>query len=232
MREVSRAGWRWLWTIAVLAMFLSAGYPAWGQSVFINEIHYDNLGTDAEEVLEVAGPAGTDIKGWSLVLYNGKNGMPYRTIPLAGSIPFGTLSFSINRIENGAPDGIVPGEPLHEQSHRERRAGRHCTGINPENPGLVIHFMSYEGGFTAASGPAEGLAATDIGVRESNTTQAGHSLQLRGSGSSLADFAWHGPGQANPGLVNAEQTFVAPPGETTGGGQNPSAPVEVVKESR
>ena len=92
--------------------------------------------------------------------------------------------------------------------------------------------MSYEGGFTAASGPAEGLAATDIGVRESNTTQAGHSLQLRGSGSSLADFAWHGPGQANPGLVNAEQTFVAPPGETTGGGQNPSAPVEVVKESR
>ena len=215
MREVSRAGWRWLWTIAVLAMFLSAGYPAWGQSVFINEIHYDNLGTDAEEVLEVAGPAGTDIKGWSLVLYNGKNGMPYRTIPLAGSIPdqqsgFGTVSFSINRIENGAPDGIAL--------------------VNPENK--VIHFMSYEGGFTAASGPAEGLAATDIGVRESNTTQAGHSLQLRGSGSSLADFAWHGPGQANPGLVNAEQTFVAPPGETTGGGQNPSAPVEVVKESR
>ena len=87
MREVSRAGWRWLWTIAVLAMFLGAGYPAWGQSVFINEIHYDNLGTDAEEVLEVAGPAGTDMKGWSLVLYNGKNGMPYRTIPLEGSIP-------------------------------------------------------------------------------------------------------------------------------------------------
>ena len=215
MREVSRAGWRWLWTIAVLAMFLGAGYPAWGQSIFINEIHYDNLGTDAEEVLEVAGPAGTDMKGWSLVLYNGKNGMPYRTIPLEGSIPdqqsgFGTVSFSINRIQNGAPDGIAL--------------------VNPENE--VIHFMSYEGGFTAASGPAGGLAATDIGVRESNSTQAGHSLQLRGSGSSLADFAWHGPGQGTPGLVNAEQTFVAPPGETTGGGQNPSGPVEVVKESR
>ena len=215
MREVSRAGWRWLWTIAVLAMFLCAGYPAWGQSVFINEIHYDNLGTDAEEVLEVAGPAGTDMKGWRLVLYNGKNGMPYRTIPLEGSIPdqqsgFGTVSFSINRIENGAPDGIAL--------------------VNPEKE--VIHFMSYEGGFTAASGPAGGLAATDIGVRESNSTQAGHSLQLRGSGSSLADFAWHGPGQATPGLVNAEQTFVGSPGETTGGGQNPSAPVEVVKESR
>ena len=215
MREVSRAGWRWLWTIAVLAMFLCAGYPAWGQSVFINEIHYDNLGADAEEVLEVAGPAGTDMKGWSLVLYNGKNGRPYRTIPMEGSIPdqqsgFGTVSFSINRIENGAPDGIAL--------------------VNPENE--VIHFMSYEGGFTAASGPAGGLAATDIGVRESNSTQAGHSLQLRGSGSSLDDFAWHGPGQATPGVVNAEQTFVASPGKTTGGGQNPSAPVEVVKESR
>ena len=38
---------------------------------FINEIHYDNVGTDSGEAIEVAGPAGTDLTGWSLVLYNG-----------------------------------------------------------------------------------------------------------------------------------------------------------------
>ena len=29
-------------------------------TVFINEIHYDNTGTDAGEFIEIAGPAGTE----------------------------------------------------------------------------------------------------------------------------------------------------------------------------
>ena len=45
--------------------------------VFVNEIHYDNTGTDANEAIEVAGPAGTDLSGWSLVLYNGNGGTHY-----------------------------------------------------------------------------------------------------------------------------------------------------------
>ena len=45
-----------------------------GTAVFINEIHYDNGGTDTGEAIEIAGPAGTDLTGWSLVLYNGSNG--------------------------------------------------------------------------------------------------------------------------------------------------------------
>jgi len=32
-------------------------------AVFINEIHYDNIGTDAGEAIEIAGPAGTDLTG-------------------------------------------------------------------------------------------------------------------------------------------------------------------------
>ncbi len=55
---------------------LSAGSPASaaGPPVFINEIHYDNDGTDADEAIEIAGPAGTDLTGWSVVLYNGVMG--------------------------------------------------------------------------------------------------------------------------------------------------------------
>ena len=33
--------------------------------VFINEFHYDNDGADAGEFVEVAGPAGTSLNGWS-----------------------------------------------------------------------------------------------------------------------------------------------------------------------
>jgi hypothetical protein len=42
--------------------------------VFINELHYDNVGTDSGEAIELAGPAGTDLTGWTLVLYNGTSG--------------------------------------------------------------------------------------------------------------------------------------------------------------
>src|SRR5512145_530282 len=56
-------------------------------SVFINEIHYDNTGTDAGEAIEIAGPAGTDLTGWSIILYNGSDRSAYSTTTLSGLIP-------------------------------------------------------------------------------------------------------------------------------------------------
>jgi hypothetical protein len=35
--------------------------------VFINEIHYDNAGTDVGEGVEIAGTAGMDLTGWSII---------------------------------------------------------------------------------------------------------------------------------------------------------------------
>ena len=43
-------------------------------TVHLSEIHYDNVGTDADEKIESTGPAGTDVTGWQLVLYNGNGG--------------------------------------------------------------------------------------------------------------------------------------------------------------
>src|SRR5690606_6042806 len=50
--------------------------------IFISEIHYDNAGTDEGEAIEVEAPVGTDLTGWTLVLYNGSNGASYDTDPL------------------------------------------------------------------------------------------------------------------------------------------------------
>ncbi len=44
------------------------------------------LSTDVNEAIEVAGPAGTDLAGWSILLYNGSNGAVYTTIDLTGTI--------------------------------------------------------------------------------------------------------------------------------------------------
>src|SRR5690606_33522757 len=79
------------------ASLLLLAQHALAQSVFVNELHYDNDGTDAGEAIEIAGPAGTDLGGCSIVLYNGANGTVYGTTALAGVIPdeqngFGTVT--------------------------------------------------------------------------------------------------------------------------------------------
>ena len=47
--------------------------------VYINEIHYDNVSNDTLEGIEIAGPAGTDLACYQLVLYNGNNGTAYNS---------------------------------------------------------------------------------------------------------------------------------------------------------
>ncbi|MCI0696641.1 lamin tail domain-containing protein [candidate division KSB1 bacterium] len=162
-------------------------------SVFINEIHYDNNGADVNEAIEIAGPAGADLTGWSIVLYSGSNGAVYDTDTLSGTIPnlcngFGVmaLNYPANGIQNGAPDGIAL--------------------VNPSN--TVIQFLSYEGSFTAVSGPADGMVSTDVGVAEAGTEPPGQSLQLSGTGQFYENFAWNAPAASTFGACNAGQNFV------------------------
>ncbi|MEM9246852.1 MAG: hypothetical protein AAGA67_14095, partial [Cyanobacteria bacterium P01_F01_bin.153] len=80
--------------------------------VFINEFHYENVGADTGEFVEVAGPAGTDLTNWSIVLYNGNSNTVYGTINLSGMIDdegggFGAVSFLRTGIQNGGSDGFA-----------------------------------------------------------------------------------------------------------------------------
>lgn len=165
------------------------------QSVFINEIHYDNASTDVDEAVEIAGAAGTDLTNWSIVLYNGSNGSVYNTISISGSIPdqqngFGTIVqvLPANGLQNGAPDGIAL----------------------VDNTNTVVQFLSYEGVITAADGPASGQTSTDIGVSESSSTPVGASLQLSGAGTMASDFIWEAATANTYGAVNTNQTFGTP----------------------
>ncbi|MEM7109235.1 MAG: endonuclease, partial [Bacteroidota bacterium] len=174
---------------AGLMVFVGLGL-ANAQRVFINEIHYDNIGADSGEGIELAGPSGTDLSNWSLVLYNGNGGASYSVINLSGILSdqqggFGTAFFSTVGIQNGSPDGLA----LLDASS------------------AVIQFLSYEGSFTATNGPANGLISEDIGVAESSSTPVGISLQLGGTGSVYADFTWQ-LGQPNTyDAVNVNQVF-------------------------
>ena len=147
-------------------------------------------GNDVNEGVELAGPAGVSVDGMSIYLYNGNNGVQYDTIDLTGSFSnmqagFGVLHFPKTGLQNGAPDGLALVDSV----------------------GAVVEFLSYEGTFVAADGPAAGLTSTDIGQRESGGTAAGESLQRVGFGDGASDFTWTGPLAASFGSINVDQTF-------------------------
>jgi hypothetical protein len=166
-----------------------ATFNCFGQTIFINEIHYDNDGGDVDEGVEICGPAGVNLAGYEIFLYNG-NGSTYTptSISLSGTIPNqlnnrGTLWFAQAGIQNGSPDGLAL----------------------VDNLGNIIQFLSYEGVITATNGPAIGLTSVDIGVTEPGAI--GESLQLVGIGNDYSDFSWVGPTAASPGLLNSNQTL-------------------------
>jgi len=193
MTVSSKAVVQRLSSILILCCLIGLAPHALAVPVFLNELHYDNAGTDTGEAIEIAGPAGTDLTGWSIVLYNGATGMSYSTTLLSGPIPdqgggFGTVtvSYPTNGIQNGSPDGIAL----------------------VDNANIVRQFVSYEGSFTAADGPASGLTSTDIGVAEGSATPAGFSLQLAGTGSMYEDFGWLPAAPDTFGMANTSQTFL------------------------
>ncbi len=180
--------------LALVAAMLLAGTAHAQTSVFVNELHYDNSGTDAGEAIEIAAPQGTDLTGWDVVLYNGNGGTSYGTRELSGTVGASrvtVLEYPANGIQNGSPDGVALVDVA----------------------GTVRQFLSYEGEFAATNGPAAGMQSTDIGVLEPDTTGADQSLQLTGTGDSDDDFAWTGPRTESFGALNAGQTFDGASGE-------------------
>lgn len=177
----------------LLFLFIAVITASYSQSVWINEIHYDNAGGDLNECIEIAAPAGTDMSDFSIILYNGSGGASYDTDALSGLMPdegcgFGTMSlcYPANGLQNG-PDGIV---------------------LYNTNTSTVIQFLSYEGAsFSATNGPAMGMSSTVIGVTETNSTATGTSLQLTGSGDDYTDFTWATSSAANQGALNTGQSI-------------------------
>ena len=169
-----------------------------GQNAWINEIHYDNVGTDVGEFIEVIieNPGSYALADFGITFYNGNGGASYYSQTVdnftigntAGNFTIYYLNYA--GIQNGAPDGMA----LTYQ-------------------GVVVsgQFLSYEGTFSATNGPANGMVSTDMGVDEDiPVPDAGLSLQLSGTGTVYSSFVWNEPSSQTPGAINNNQTFGTP----------------------
>ncbi len=169
----------------------AASYAALPTTPFVSEIHYDNVGDDTGEFVEIQVPAGTSSAGLEIVRYNGGNNAPY-TVPAAPAVPVVTapadapavvvVDYPKDGLQNGSPDGVALVQD-----------------------GTVLEFLSYEGPMTAAAGPAAGRTSTDIGVAETTSTPVGQSLS-RVYDDTTGELGWQGPASSTRGQVNPTVT--------------------------
>lgn len=188
---------------ATVAAF-SLGILTSNAAVIINEIDYDNVGSDTAEFIELYnnGLISVDISGYVLVHINGNNNQvyaPITTIPASTSIapggyyvvgstniPTRNLTFAANldQIQNGAPDavGLYSGGTFA------------LTNSSTTNSGLLVDGIIYEGVADATNYP--GFLALAAAFGDSNALN--YSIGRDDTGS------WALLSSPTPGLVNAE----------------------------
>ena len=181
----------------VLPGLTAATHAAAPTAPYISELHYDNVGDDTDEFVEIHLPTGTSSAGLSVVLYNGNGGLAYDTdvaplVAASGTDPaVAVVDYPSNGIQNGSPDGVAL-----------------------VKDGTVVEFLSYEGTMAAANGPAAGKTSTDIGVRETGSEAVGLSLSRTYDAGSDA-LVWSAPAASTKGAVNGAGATSPPPTPTT-----------------
>ena len=164
------------------------------QNAWINELHYDDSGSDSDEVVEIIieKPDDYDLSDFTVYLYNGNTGNSYNSELLSnfdvGSTDgnYALFYWYPSSIQNGAPDGLA---------------------LSYQDTLITGQFLSYEGTFVGTAGPANGITSVDIGVSESGAPE-GFSLQLSGTGNKYDDFTWQPPDSNSVGELNQEQVLL------------------------
>lgn len=105
--------------------------PPGGASLVINEVDYDQVGTDGAGFVEIknVGDATATLDGVALVFVNGGDGTEYDRAALTGTLAPGAYTVVAKDAQNGAPDGLA---------------------LIDTTTGDLLDALSYEGAITAA----------------------------------------------------------------------------------
>ena len=168
----------------LLCLVFYVGFAMAVPHAWINEIHYDNDGTDVNEFVEVVVelPEGWYLGDLALYMYNGYDGKPY-------------CLDTIDEFELGQRIG-----PFQFYVWYQR-------GIQNDMEGMILVFkdtlcdiLAYEGSFIGASDPALGKKFPDIGTCETDCGSDSCAIYL----SDMPGSEWL-YGCATPGEINIDQ---------------------------
>lgn len=207
---------------AALTAALALGPTAAAAQVLIDEVVYDGVGTDADDVFtELVGPPGLPLAGWTLVGINGGDGISYRTIDLTGAIvpADGVLVIATADLA----DSLVAARDF--IGAVDWQNGPDAIQLRDAN-GIVVDAIQYgdAGPFNAGEGtPAPTVASGQSLSRDSLGTD---------TQDNLADFAWRGA--SSPGIgpqPPGPQVTVSLPDTAVTGGDTLTVPVRFTDTS-
>ena len=168
--------------------------------VFINEVDYDQPGTDSLEFIELVGKAGTDLTPYSLEFVNGLNGSNTISIGFNGkNIPvdlgLDTLDFFVIGSAN-VPN--VDYTPAGMTSEAVDNADNYPAGIRLLKNGVVMDEISYEGSIASFT------TGSALSVSEDNESP---NQSIGRNNSSLDTILWDQDdeftvAEPSPGLIN------------------------------
>jgi vibriolysin len=172
----------------------------------INEVDYDNVGTDNAEYVEIYNPtsAAVSLTGYSLVYVNGGNNATYATINLgsAGSLAAGQY------LVVGSSSVTVPASAKKLASNQALQNGA-PDGVALVANGAVVDVLSYEGSITAASvtgvsGTVSLVEGTALPATTADSDSAARSLCRfpNGTDTNNASTDWKACGTLTPGAAN------------------------------
>lgn len=167
-----------IFLILVCAVFAYALPVAW-----INEIHYDNIGADRDEFVEVVvlNPENYYSDDIALYMINGSTGQAY----------------CLNTVRD-----FELGERIGDyQFYTWYRRGiqNDCEGMHFVFKDTLLDILSYEGSFVGVTKPSTGLVFPDVGVCENSDSPDSCSIYLSGFKGSEWLFGKATPGERNPG---------------------------------
>jgi large repetitive protein len=155
----------------------------------INEIDYDQVGTDVGGFVEIAntGSSAAALDGIALVLVNGGDGTEYDRVELIGSLAAGAYLVVEVEAQNGAPDGVA---------------------LVATTSGTLLDALSYEGEIQAAiiGGQTYDLVegtALAASVVDSNIVAGSLSRLPDKTDTNNAATDWAFTTTATPGAANA-----------------------------
>ena len=165
----------------ILLFTIIYGYTILSAQLFINEIDYDQAGTDHDEFIEIAGPAGT-YSNVIIELINGSTNSVYETVQIS------SLTLSNQSDGYGFHVEYIPGI----QNSTE--------GVQLRVGDVIVDAVAYEGSMNDADGNAMEEAGEDYQVSDGSDGE--QSLSRLGlDGTPWQELA------ITPGTINTNQTM-------------------------
>jgi len=176
-------------------------------TVVLNEVDYDQVGTDTDEFVELYNPSDTtvDLSGCALVLVNGYDNQEYGRVPLFGLLPghaFAVVASTTVAVDDGAAFVV----PFEAATNNLQNGAPDAVAIVHLGSGALLDALSYQGPITA--GTVTGVGIFDF-VEGSPTSaadsdSAARSLIRQPDGHDGGDAAtdWAETATPSPGAAN------------------------------